>query len=200
MTEKDLLTKNEDDAFIAPDWLVHKLEVAGDYAAFTSDNQPAISERFRARAHQIAETLDKLRAEREKIGFVPMSIGDYIHGIAKVVNLSLSSTLNWLGISDICRPDPQSAGGFARLGLELGLSLSEILTHIRVAVADFAGSSPIPLLMARRRCGVPGGNDLQVCVSVLDDIEAKYDRSIIQDLRLIEDEIRAVYQQESQDA
>ena len=198
MTYEDIPTQNEEDVFTAPGWLIHKLQLAGEYTAFTDDNQPAVSDKFRGRAREIAETLNKLRVEREKIGFVPISIGDYIQGIAKVANLSLSSTLNWLGISDICRPDPQSAGGFARLGLETGLSFSEILTHIRVAFAGFAGSSPIPLLMARCRSGASGRNDLQECISVLEEIEAKYDQSILQDLRLIEAEIRAVYQQEAQ--
>ncbi len=200
MTYEDIPTQNEEDIFAAPAWLIHKLQLAGDYAAFTSDHQSAVSELFRARSREAAEiayTLNKLHSEREKIGFLPMSIGDYVQGIAKVANLSLSPTLGWLGISNICRPDPQSAGAFARLGLELGLSLSEILAHIRVAIADIAGSSPIPLLMARCRSGTLGRNDLQTCISVLEEIEAKYDQSILQDLRLIETEIRAVYQQES---
>jgi hypothetical protein len=198
MTQKDPLTQNEEEVFIAPDWLIRKLELAGAYAAFTSDHQPAVSEQFRARAFEIAETLNKLRAEREKIGFLPMSIGDYVQGIAKDKNLSLSSTLSWLGISDIRRPDRQSAGGFARLGLELGFSQIELLAHIRVAIAGSSGSSSMPLLMARYRFGALGRNDLQVCMSVLEEIEAKYDQSTLQDLRLIEAEIEAVYLQEPQ--
>ncbi len=201
MIQEDSLTLNEENDYDAPKWLIHKLQLAGDYAAFTSEDQPAISEEFQARSREAAEiayTLNKLRSERERIGFVPMSIGDYVEGIAKVANLSLSPTLSWLGISDIRHPDPQSATGFARLGLELGLSLSEILTHIRVAVAGFAGSSSIPLLMARRRSGASGRDDLQECISVLEEIEAKYDQSTLKDLRMIETEIRAVYEQEIQ--
>ena len=196
MTYEDIPTQNEEDVFAAPAWLIHKLQLAGDYAAFTSDNQSTVSEQFRARARgaaEIAYTLNKLRAECKKIGFVPMSIGDYVQGIAKVANLSLSPTLRWLGISNLRHPDPQSAAGFARLGLEIGLSLSEVLAYVRIAIAGITGSSPISLLMARCRSGPLGQNDLQECISVLEEIEAKYDQSTREELRLIEDEIRAVY-------
>lgn len=202
MIYEDIPTQTEEDLFATPGWLIHKLQLAGDYTAFTSDRQPAVSEQFRARAREAAEiayTLSKLRSERKKIGFVAMSIGAYVQGIAKVANLSLSPTLRWLGISNLCHPDPQSARGFARLGLELGLSLSELLTHIRVAIAGLVGDFPITLLIARRRrAGAMGRTDLQACISVLEEIEAKYDQSTLQNLRLIEAEIRAVYQQESQ--
>jgi hypothetical protein len=201
MTQEDTLTHNEEDDFIAPDWLIHKLQLAGDYAAFTSDDQPDVSKRFWARAREeaeIASTLSKLRAECRKIGFLPMAIGDYVQGMAKVMNLSLSPALDRLGITDINRPDLQSARGFAHLGLELGLGLSEIMAHLRIAIAGFAGGSSILLLMARQRSGLPGRNDLQVCISVLEEIEAKYDQTTIKVLEMIENEIRAVYQQESQ--
>ena len=200
MTYEDIPTQKEEEVFTAPRWMIHNLQLAGEYQAFTSDNQPAVSEQFRTRTREAAEiayTLTKLRSECQKIGFVPLSIGDYVRRIANVVNLSLSTTLDWLGISNLDHPDPQSAKGFARLGLEIDLGLLEILTHIRIAIAGFAGSSPNPLLMARFRSGA-GRNDLQTCISVLEEVEAKYDQSILKDLRLIEAEIRAVYQQESQ--
>ena len=66
MTQEDTLTHNEDDHFTAPVWLIDKLQLAGDYAAFTSDNQPTVSEHFRTRARESAEiafTLNKLHAE-----------------------------------------------------------------------------------------------------------------------------------------
>jgi hypothetical protein len=147
---------------------------------------------------EIALTLNKLRAECLKIGFLPMAIGVYVQEIAKVAHLSLSPTLSWLGISDICRPDIQSAGGFGRLGLELGLSLSEIMAQVRIAIAGLAGGSSILLLMARHRSGSSGRNDLQVCNFVLEEIEAKYDQNTLKKLSLIEAEIRAVYQRASQ--
>jgi hypothetical protein len=201
MPYEDIPTQNEEDAVAEPAWLIHKLQLAGEYTAFTSDNQSAVSDEFRSRAREEAEiafTLNKLRAECMKIGFLPMSIGSYVQGIAKVTNLSLSATFGWLGISNIFYPDPQSAEGFARLGLELGLSLSEIMTQVRIAIAPLDGDFPITILMARYRSGASERNDLQVCISVLEEIESKYDQQILNDLLLIEAGIRAVYQQESQ--
>jgi hypothetical protein len=197
MTQKDTLTKCEEEDFAAPEWLIQKLQLAGDYQAFTSDDQPALSEQFRARVREIMikETLDKLRAERERIGFWPVPIGAYIQGMAKAANLSLPLTLGWFGISDIHNPNPQSARGFARLGLKLGLSLFETLAHIRIAIAGSVGDFPFNLSY---RDGGLGQNDLQKCLFLLREIEAKYDQLILDDLRLIEDEVRAVYQQESQ--
>jgi hypothetical protein len=195
MTQKDTLATTEEDDFTAPEWLIQKLQLAGDYTAFTSDDQPAISEQFRARAREITETLDKLRAEREKTDFSPLPIGDYVNGMAKANNLSLSSTLNWLGISAIHHPDPQSARGFARLGFEIGLSLTETMTRIRIAIARSVGDFPFNF---SHRAGVSRQNDLQVCLSILREVEAKYDQQTLKDLRFIEDEVRAVYQQESQ--
>src|SRR5262245_32392508 len=198
MTQKDTLAKNEEDDFAAPEWLIQKLQLAGDYQAFKSDDQPTLSEQYRARVREIKETLDKLRAEREKIGFWPVPIGAYVQDMAKEANLSLSSTLIWLGISDIHRPDPQSARGFARLGIELGFSLSETLAQIRVAIARSFGGFPITPFSARFREGASGQNDLQACISNLRVVEATYDQPILHDLRLIESEVRAVYQQEFQ--
>jgi hypothetical protein len=196
MNHENLLTQHEEDASPVPAWLLDRLQLAGDYATFTSELQPAVSAGFRARAREEAEiafTLHRLRAESEKIGFVALSIGDYIQGIAKVANLSLPPVLNWLGIPDLRQPRPDSARGFARLGLEIGFSLAQILTHVRIALAGAAGSPMIPLLMARRRAGTPNRNDLQECLAVLEEVETQYDPAMLTDLRRIEAEIRAAY-------
>ena len=67
MTQENTLTQHEEDVFPMPDWLIHRLQLAGEYAAFTNNKQPSVSERFRARARETAEiafTLRKLRSER----------------------------------------------------------------------------------------------------------------------------------------
>lgn len=191
MSQEEILTEQQAEDFTAPEWLINKLQLAADYAAFISGDQAPVSEEFRARAREAMEekdTLSILRSECARIGFVALSIGDYIIGIATARNLSLTSTLSWFEIADLRRPDHQSAAGFAHLGLEIGLGRLELITHIRIAMAGFNS------LVIRPRAGASGRNNLQECVSILNEIEAKYDQSTREELRLIEAEIYAVYQ------
>lgn len=191
MNNNNLLTGHDDDASLAPAWLIQTLELAGEYAAFTSDRHAPVSEAFRARAR--AAVLNQLHSERERFGFVALPFGKYVEGLATALGLSLAPVLQWLKIPDIHQPAQHSARGFAHLGLEIGLGLTEILIHLRIAIADIAGYSPGQMLMARYRGGASALTNLRKCVAILEEIEAEYDRSTLEELRLIETEIMDVY-------
>jgi hypothetical protein len=183
-----------------PAWLVEALQIARDLAIIRGFDEESerISEDFRHRCHEAAEvalTIARLRKERQRVGFMPLSLADYIQGLAKVAGISLSYVLKWLDISDLSQPKPDSARAFARLAQELGLSLREILIHVRISFAGGLDFAPIPVLIAHRRSVDTRRSQLEECESVLGQLESEYDAKFLSDLRHIESEIRAAYEE-----
>jgi hypothetical protein len=146
------------------------------------------------KAAEVALSIGKLRRERQHVGFVPLSLADYIKGMAKVTNISLSSVLGWLGIADLTHFGPGYGKAMARLAKELGISLRETLVHLRVGFAGNLDVAPITLLVARRRSGRSQGRQLEECESVLEQIESEYDQNVLTSLRQIESEVRMAYE------
>jgi hypothetical protein len=193
MSNNTSLTKHEQDASHTPAWLIQALELAGDYAAFMSDQHAPVSEAFRARARETLSTFNRLQAERERVGFVARPFGQYVESLAIALGLSLTPVLQWLAIPNFRHPTPHTAGAFAKLGLEIGLGLTEILAHVRIAIADLAGFSPSQMLMARHRGGASALTNVRLCNAMLDEIETQYNPSTREQLRRIEQEITSVY-------
>src|SRR4051812_31954834 len=108
-----------------PDWLLNLLRAA---------RHQDVPEGFRQRCRQSAGaalTLARLRRERERIGFVPLSLPDYVEGMARALGESLSEVLAWLGLRELRGED--AAAPLARLGHALGMSWRETLAHLRIA-------------------------------------------------------------------
>jgi hypothetical protein len=162
---------------------------------------PALSEKYREAAG-VALSLAKLRKEKERVGFVPLPLADYIQGLVKVANISLPRILKWVGLDDISRPSAGSARAFARLTQEIGINLREALIHIRIAYASQVDSPPILLLMARQRSagGTGTGGTLEECEAVLGAVESEYELDSLRELRRTEFEIRAAYKEQGETA
>ncbi len=205
MSEK----KNKDqdsqaEVYQPSNWLVQALEMAGDATRLCDlhAEPKEVSAAFRKkcrRAAEVALTFARLRKERERVKFVPLSLAGYVQGLAKVAGLSLGPVLEWAGIADLSRPGPRSANAFARLAHRLGLGLRETLAYVRITFAEQLDSAPIPVLVAHRRSGATPRSQLEECEEVLDSLESEYDPKQVALLQRVEAEILAAYHSSESD-
>jgi len=179
-----------------PAWLAEALKTTRDELLARREEPGTVSEAFVDRCRrsaQVALSLAKLRKERERIGFVSLSLADYLQGIAKTAQVSLDPILEWLGIDNLVRPTPVSARGFARLAQELGMGLREVLLHVRVALAQEVGAPPIAILSARYRAGGVRLSEADECEASLRQIEHGYSPAERRVLSEVEAEVRRFY-------
>src|SRR4051812_38305197 len=89
---RNVMDMNGEDAI----WLTDLLRESSDYFAFQEDSSDRVSSDFRERCREAAAgalTLSQLRNERQRIGFVPLSLETYVQGLVKVTNVSLGPIL-----------------------------------------------------------------------------------------------------------
>jgi hypothetical protein len=181
-----------------PAWLVNFLRVAAESALLDAPEEvpapPELLAGYRAAA-DVALSFARLRKERDSIGFVPLSIVDYVQGLIKVTNAPLTPILTWLGITDLAELGPRSARAFAKLTQGVGISLREALVHLRIGLAEQIDSVPMPLVVARQRSSGAFRNQLEECEAALSEIESEYDLDCLRELSGAEFEIRAAYKQ-----
>lgn len=181
-----------------PPWLVNLLRLARESTFLDPPDEepipPDLLGRYREAA-DVAFSLAKLRKERENIGFVPLSIADYVQGLVKVANVSLGPILVWLGIEDLSQLGPTSAKAFAKLTRGLGIRMREALVHLRIGFAEQIDSAPMPLLVARHRSAGTFRSQMEECEAVLSEIESEYDLDCLRELRSTEFEVRAAYKE-----
>lgn len=183
-----------------PIWLDDAVRLAREAQLFNSDEAAAGagSEAFLRRCDEAAEValgLFRLREERKRIRFVPLSFAEYLEGLVKVADVRLSAVLAWLKIDDIRRPGPATARAFARLASEIGIELREALVHIRIGYAAQTDAAAVPLLLARHRNSGARRGLLDDCEVVLGNIEARYDFELWKELQETESEVRAAYEE-----
>ncbi|MCI0486052.1 MAG: hypothetical protein L0229_05580 [Blastocatellia bacterium] len=181
-----------------PEWLDDVLRMSQESVFFLDlEREPEqVSDVFRQRCHEAAEvalSIAKLRKERQRIGFVPLSLADYIQGLVKVANISLTPILAWMGIEVLSHPDANSAKAFARFAQKIGISLRETLIHLRIGFAARLDSAPISLLVARHRSTELRHNQMEECEVVLRQLESEYELSELREIRQIESEAHSVY-------
>jgi hypothetical protein len=199
MNEPKQISSINDESGEPPEWLNAMLRLAGEADAFNEIEGEAetTSPPFQSRcqeASEVALILAKLSKERQRIGFVPLSFADYIHGLVKVANVRLALVFKRLKINDLSRPSPNDAKAFARLAQQLGVSLREVLIHIRIGFAARIDSAPVPLLLARHRSFAARRGQLEECEVVLGQLESQYDLDNLRELRRTELEVRAAYE------
>jgi hypothetical protein len=186
--------QNSREADSEPLWFSQALDIYRDAHRNPSEIQPdqpgskAFIQRCRKGA-DIARRTAQLRRERERIGFVPLSFSDYLKGLAKLVGSPLPPVMGWFGVTDSRQIDRASAPGVARLGRELGLSLQELLAHVRIGFAEAHGTAPISMLAARSTDG--RDDPLRETEDALRQVELKYNPTQLHELRLIESELRS---------
>lgn len=167
-----------------------------EYFYVNSELMPP-SSTFRSRcqkAASVALIISKLRQERQRIGFVPLSFAEYVKGLAKAAGTSLSPVLEWLGIADIGFVDAKSARGFARFAQEIGLNLREVLIHLRIGFISQFEAAPIAALVAHRRTNSGQRNQLDECEMILKQFASECNAQLLQELREIESEVCTLYE------
>lgn len=177
--------EEDDEALAAAPWLDGVLRTA------------QAEEAFSARCRQAAEAalvVSKLRKERLRVGFVPLSLAEYIHGLVKLAGVPLAPVFSWLGVNDLASPQPQSVRAAARLARELGISVHEAVVHLRISFAAQVGSAPVSLLVARHRAAGRGRTPLEECEEALAQIETGYDIDSLRKLRDLESEVGVAYE------
>jgi hypothetical protein len=199
MSEEKKL-KNEINSDDSLEWLDTALQLCSDLKVFTEGGREIeeVSAAFEQRCNEagdVALSLAKLRQERRRVGFVPLSFSDYVQGLVRVANVRFESVLQWLQVDDLAKPSPKVAKAFAKLAMELDFSLRETLIHIRIGYASLVDSAPVPILLARHRAQAQRAGQLEECEVVLGQLEAKYDVDSLRDLRRTEFEIRGAFRQ-----
>jgi len=200
MSDKKIM-KNEVDFDDSPEWLDPALQLYSDLKVFTEGGRDVedVSAAFEQRCNEagdVALSLAKLRQERRRVGFVPLSFADYVQGLGRVANVRFESVLRWLQVDSLANPSPKVAKAFAKLAMELDFSLRETLIYIRIGYASLVGSAPVPLLLARHRSQSQRAGQLEECEVVLGQLEAKYDVERLRELRRTEFEIRGAFRQD----
>ncbi|MFL6335473.1 MAG: hypothetical protein ACJ754_19350 [Pyrinomonadaceae bacterium] len=193
-------TQNEIQDYEPPVWLTRSLGLLRNSALLGEYPPPASappSEGFERRcleAGRAAFDLRKMRLERQRIGFVPLSFAAYVEGLSKLAGVRLPALLAWLGAEDL-----PAARASARLARALGVSLREALAHARISLAEGVDGAPMPLLLARHRA--PGRRDkVEQCEEVLALVEAEYDGARLRELRETEAVFRAAYAESEEEA
>jgi hypothetical protein len=161
------------------DWLSYLMSVERDAAAFESlDVEPLeLSPDFQLKFQEAAAAtyaIAKLRMERQRVGFVPLPLTEYLQSLVEVAGVSVVGLLDKMGIPDLSSFTKENARAFARFARALGMSLREALVHIRIGFAARQVAAPMPFLIAHRRATNPRRSLLDECEDVLMQIESEY--------------------------
>lgn len=146
-----------------PQWLIEALG--------TTHTTQSFRERMKA-AGNTAYAMARMRVEKEKVGFVPLPLMEYLKGLASLAGVALEPVLTAAGIDGPASPVPKTAGLFGKLAHSLGMHLEELTIHLRIAVAEEAAGAPLPMLAAQR--GGKLASHPKDCARVLDQIESRW--------------------------
>jgi hypothetical protein len=186
--------------FQAPSWLTDLLLESNDYLAFnTVETEPGDKD-FQKRCREaafLAMSLSSLRKEKDRIGFVPLSLAAYLQGLFRVADVALQPILAWIGIEKLSDLNSAQVARLARLARDIGIELREALIHLRIGFAEQLDGTPMPLLVARQRSSAGAKrSSLEECETVLGEIELEYDLESLRVLRRTEFEFRSAYKEE----
>jgi hypothetical protein len=113
----------------APQWLLDALK--------ESKVPPEFRERCREAA-RVAHSIVLLRNKRSEVGFVPEPLDRYVRDLASKVKVKLEPVLEWLGLTTLAAPGPDSAPALVKLMQALGMSRKELYGHF---VMDFSAEA-----------------------------------------------------------
>jgi len=91
----------------------------------------------------VSHHLAKMAAERERVGFQPLPLSQYVETLAQSVGADLGLVMKWAGISgnssDGSRVTLETAAPWVRICHGLGMELRQILLHVRLSVIGVPG-------------------------------------------------------------
>lgn len=142
----------------------------------------------------LALDIAKMRAEKERVGFVALPFRDYVEGLGKLAGVPLAPILSWFGIADLGASSASVAVGFAGLASEVGITVREAYNMMRVTVAVQHDEAPALQMAARRLAGMVPRDPLEECEAVLREIEARYPGKIRAELNAIQSALNTRYE------
>jgi hypothetical protein len=181
-----------------PAWMAAALQLHGEVRGFGEPcDSGTPTDAFVVRCQQaskIALSLAKLRAQHERVGFIPLSPSDYVRGLARLASVALPPVFEWAGIDGSGCSDTAWASGFCRLARTIGIGLRQVLLHIRIGIAEQLEGAPVAVLLAHSRAEPTLGSQLELCEAVLQELERQYSQRDLANLRRMEAEAVRVYQ------
>jgi len=181
MSEEDIKLL---DGYEQPAWLRLALESSRASPEFMARCQEAA---------MVALAIAKMRRERSRARrFVDLSLESYMGGVARLSGADLMAVLNWLKVPGLGNLGLETVRGAMRLCKEIGMSLREVLAHVRIGFAEAQGFGPFSLVVARRGSGDRG---LEYCEAALVEVETEYPIATIQQIRSLEDAIHSAYRE-----
>src|SRR5687768_8793639 len=102
-------------------------------------------------AADLAISVVKLRRERQRTRFAPLSFKDYIMELAKLAEINVVPVLAWFGVKDLSACDVSSAKALAHLAQGIDMNLRETLAQIRIGFAMRSGAVPGAFAVSRGR-------------------------------------------------
>jgi len=176
-----------------PAW-AERLLAEGDETMEAEDGIRMPSEEFRqkcAKAADVAHKIFLLRKAKERLGFKPIPLWDYVKQIEEDADVSASPFLKWLGIEEGQDRKVSAWRNYARLAEELRFNIKEALVALRVSFASKLGFEHLfPSGQPR-----PNGNGFDEFDKVLSGVESGYDEQDHAQLKEMLRETRCVYEE-----
>jgi hypothetical protein len=154
---------------------------------------PSSASGARAVPPEIAALLERLSRERERVGFVPLSLEEYIFGLIKAADVPAVPLMSWLDAGEVPRGGGEATRAFARLAAAVGVSLRQTLAHVRLGFLQQFDLATIPLLLARGRSGGGRANQLEECEALIAQLSSRCAMSELEKLKLFESAARRAY-------
>lgn len=132
-----------------PAWLGEAQRLSRAFAAFIAEpaSEPAFDSRCQEAASQ-ALALARMRKERRKAGFLPVSLTTALAEWARAARVDLDSLLAAWGVASLDHSVPREVRPLAGLCRRLGLSWREAWLHLGIGVVERHGGF-MPLVLTR---------------------------------------------------
>ena len=142
-------------------------------------------------AARLAYSISRLRRERERRGFFPISVESYIGRLASYAEVTLESVLAWVEVPAL-HLEVETIPGIGRLLRVIGFSLNEAAALLRVSFGEQRGQRFLPARIAYRG-GEIEATELERAQIALDEMEGGYSSTEREHLNSILNVLRDEY-------
>jgi hypothetical protein len=122
------------------------------FAAWEAGGVPA-DENFLDKCREAAaaaRTLRLMRTQAERIGFTPLPFGEYLALLCRRAEVPVGPVLRWAGLESPLSIGTAVALGIAKIALNLGIAIRELLVYVHLALVQQTTGLPIGALGGRR--------------------------------------------------
>ncbi len=197
ITNKNINIQNtEEDFYPHAPWLVETLKREAELLEFCQPVTQPMTEEVKRQCIETADmamAIARMQAEREKFGFRPFPLTDYLKQLADSAGASLSIALSRFGLQELSRLGKDTTRSFSLLARELGQSLEETLMQVQIEFAGLNGGGLIPATSKRRALGTSTDNLIEQTKQWLEKVEAEYNAKQGKEITHLAEEVRAAY-------